>query len=216
MNWFGIAASTGTITEVVLAISFIPFLSYFMLTWQAHMRAGAVKLFDPEDRTNAYVTISRIAHMLRSFIVGNLVIGLIIGIISAAAFAALHIPYFYFIGLISGYLSLVPYLGVIIAVIPPAAAGMGVLGLKGFLMVGVIVLGAHLIAMNVLYPKMLGSRLQLNPLVVTVALLAWGFIWGALGLLLAIPVTAALKIICDHVEGWQPIGELMGEGKEEA
>src|SRR5437588_1926251 len=42
MNWFGIAASTGTITEVVLAITLIPFLSYFMLTWQAHMRSGAV------------------------------------------------------------------------------------------------------------------------------------------------------------------------------
>jgi AI-2 transport protein TqsA len=61
---------------------------------------------------------------------------------------------------------------------------------------------------------MLGKRLQLNPLVVTASLLIWGFIWGALGLILAIPVTAALKIVCDHVDGWQPIGELMGEGRE--
>jgi predicted PurR-regulated permease PerM len=215
-NWFGIAASTGTITEGMLAISFVPFLAYFMLTWQAHVRATAVKLFAPENRTAAYVTMSRISQMLRDFIVGNLVIGLIISIISVVAFALLHIPYFYFIGFISGYLSLVPYLGVLIAMIPPLAAGMGVLGLKGYLMVALIVFGAHLVSLNVLYPKMLGKRLQLNPLVVTVSLLIWGFIWGALGLILAIPVTAALKIVCDHVEGWQTIGELMGEGREES
>jgi predicted PurR-regulated permease PerM len=127
----------------------------------------------------------------------------------------LGIPYFYFIGLISGYLSLVPYLGVIVAVIPPAAAGLGVVGLKGLIIIAGTVLGVHLFAMNVLYPKILGKRLQLNPLVVTVSLLFWGFVWGALGLLLAVPVTAGLKIICDHVDGWQGIGELMGEGKED-
>lgn len=210
-----ITPTTSAITEAVLALSFIPFLAYFMLTWQAHVRASAVKLFEAQNRTTAYVTISRIAQMLRSFIVGNLVIGLIVSAISAGVFAAMGIPYFYFIGLISGYLSLVPYLGVILAVIPPAAAGIGVVGVKGLLGIGGTVLAVHLFAMNVLYPKMLGRRLQLNPLVVTVSLLFWGFIWGALGLLLAIPVTAGLKIICDHVDGWQAIGELMGEGPED-
>jgi predicted PurR-regulated permease PerM len=77
--------------------------------------------------------------------------------------------------------------------------------------VAAAVLGLHLLAMNVLYPKILGSRLQLNPLVVTISLLLWGFIWGAMGLILAVPIMAAIKIICDHVNSLRPIGEWMGE-----
>jgi predicted PurR-regulated permease PerM len=75
----------------------------------------------------------------------------------------------------------------------------------------VTVAGLHLLAMNVLYPKVIGSRLQLNPLVVTIGLLIWGFIWGAMGLVLAVPMLGAIKIICDHVPSLRPIGAWMGE-----
>ena len=65
--------------------------------------------------------------------------------------------------------------------------------------------------MNVLYPKILGKRLQLNPLAVTLALLFWGWLWGAMGLILAVPITGACKIICDHIEPLRPYGAWMGE-----
>jgi predicted PurR-regulated permease PerM len=73
------------------------------------------------------------------------------------------------------------------------------------------VLGLHMLALNVLYPKILGRRLQLNPLAVTMALLIWASLWGAIGLLLAIPITAAMKIIFDHVEPLKPYGVWLGE-----
>lgn len=206
--------SAGSLTETLLAIGFVPFLVYFMLTWQEHMRSSLVRMFAVENRTTAYVTVSRITMMLRSFIAGNFVIGLVIGGFSAALFWFLHIPYWYFLGPISGFLSLVPYLGVVLAALPPLAAGMGTLKTSGILIVigGVVV--AHLVALNVLYPKILGKRLQLNPLVVTAALLIWGFIWGAMGLILAIPVTAALKIVCEHVEPLRGFSHMLGEGEE--
>jgi len=75
---------------------------------------------------------------------------------------------------------------------------------------GVCVVGMHLLALNVLYPKLLGSRLKINPLAVTIALLFWGAVWGAVGLVLAIPITGALKIICDHVESMKTVGRLAG------
>jgi predicted PurR-regulated permease PerM len=65
--------------------------------------------------------------------------------------------------------------------------------------------------MNVLYPKVIGKRLQLNPLLVTIALLVWGWIWGALGLILAVPIMGVVKIICDHVTSLRRFGEWMGE-----
>ena len=203
--------SLGTATELTFSISFIPFLAYFMLSWKEHMRAGTVLLFQPENRSTAYATLGAMAGMIRGFVIGNLLIGLMIGGISTAVFALMGLPYFYFIGFISGFLSLVPYLGVVLAAVPPLLAGVGEINGTGVFIVLGTVLGVHLFALNVLYPKVLGSRLQLNPLAVTVALLFWGWIWGALGLVLAIPMTAGLKIVCDHIDSLQTVGELLGE-----
>jgi predicted PurR-regulated permease PerM len=65
--------------------------------------------------------------------------------------------------------------------------------------------------LNFLYPKVVGARVHLNPLVVTVALMFWGTLWGAIGLLLAIPLTAGIKAVCDNVDNWNGIGKLLGD-----
>jgi predicted PurR-regulated permease PerM len=201
------------LTETAIAISFVPFLVFFMLTWQEHIRASLVQLFPRENRTTAYVALSHISKMLRAFIAGNFIIGLLVGIASTALFWFLGIPYWYFVGLISGFVSLVPYLGVPLAMAPPLIAGIAVLHPAEMLAVAIGVVSFHLIALNVLYPKLLGSRLQLNPLAVTVSLLVWGFLWGAVGLVLAIPITAAMKIVFEHIAGLQPLSHLLGEGE---
>lgn len=201
----------GAVWEALLTVSFIPFLTYFMLTWQEHARAATVMLFKMEHRNTAYVTLGRISKMIRSFILGNLVIGLFMSVTSLVVFAVIGLPYFYFLGVISGFLSLVPYLGVPLAMVPPLVAGLGQLSGAGIVAIVVTVLSLHLFAINVLYPKLIGRRLQLNPLVVTISLLIWGWIWGAMGLILAVPLTAALKIIFDHVENMRPYGTWLGE-----
>lgn len=201
----------GTITEVLAAIAFVPFLVYFMLSWQEHARTKTVQLFQAQNRTTAYVTLGQISLMIRAFIAGNFIIGLFMSAVSMAVFGFLGLPYFYFLGLISGFLSLMPYLGVVLGAIPPLAAGMGILKGTGMIVIVLTVLGLHLFSMNVLYPKVIGKRLQLNPLVVTISLLVWGWIWGALGLVLAVPVMGVIKIICDHVTSLRHFGEWMGE-----
>jgi predicted PurR-regulated permease PerM len=201
----------GTATEVALGLSFIPFLVYFMLTWRDHAHRSTVLLFPREAREKAHTTLAEIGGMIRSFLIGNSLIGLFMGVASTIVFAILGIPYFYFIGIISGYLSLVPYLGVALAILPPVLAGAGELHSGGILLIILTVLGLHLFSINVLYPKFLGTQLQLNPLAVTVALLVWGWIWGAVGLILAIPMTAAMKIIFDHIESTRAFGAWLGE-----
>jgi predicted PurR-regulated permease PerM len=206
-----ISQNVSSFSETVLALSFIPFLIYFMLSWQDHVRASSVMLFRMENRNTAYVTLSLIAAMIRSFIVGNFVIGLFLSAASMAAFGLMGLPYFYFLGVISGFLSLVPYLGVVLAILPPIVVGLGYLTTATFILTCFVVVGLHLFAMNVLYPMVLGKRLQLNPLAVTIALLFWGWLWGAMGLMLAVPLTGALKIICDNIEHLRPYGAWMGE-----
>ncbi len=201
----------GSLSQALLAASFVPFLVYFMLSWQHHVRSATVMLFTLENRQTAYVTLGLISAMIRTFMVGNLLIGLFLGTASTIAFAILGLPFFYFIGFISGFLSLVPYLGVVLAMAPPIFVSMGHMESGNAVAIVMIVLGLHLVALNVLYPKFLGNRLQLNPLAVTIALLVWGWLWGAMGLVLAVPITAAMKIVFDHIESLKPYGAWMGE-----
>jgi predicted PurR-regulated permease PerM len=203
--------NVASVTQIALALTFIPFLVYFMLSWQDHVRAASVMLFRMENRNTAYVTLGLIAAMIRSFIVGNFLIGLFLSAVSMAAFGFMGLPYFYFVGVMSGFLSLVPYLGVVLAIVPPVIVGLGYLTTASFLLTCGIVVGLHLFAMNVLYPMVLGKRLQLNPLALTISLLFWGWLWGAVGLILAVPLTGALKIICDNIERLRPYGAWMGE-----
>jgi predicted PurR-regulated permease PerM len=201
----------GSVGETMFAASFVPFLVYFMLTWQQHVRSATVMLFPLRNRNTAYVTLGQISSMIRSFMVGNLLIGLLIGGASTAIFWTLGLPFFYFVGVISGFLSLIPYAGVVLALAPPILVSLGHVESQDLFFVIISVLGLHVIAMNVLYPMLLGRRLQLNPLAVTMSLLLWAWLWGAVGLLLAIPITAATKIVFDHVESLKPYGSWLGE-----
>jgi predicted PurR-regulated permease PerM len=210
-NWDLVTRGFGSVSHALLAASFVPFLVYFMLSWQHHVRSATVMLFSLENRNTAYITLGLISAMIRSFMVGNLLIGLFLGTASTIAFAILHLPFFYFIGFISGFLSLVPYLGVVLAMAPPIFVSVGHVESGDAVVIVMIVLGLHLVALNVLYPKFLGNRLQLNPLAVTMALLVWGWLWGAMGLVLAVPITAAMKIVFDHIESLKPYGAWMGE-----
>lgn len=206
-----VSRNASAVSEIALTITFVPFLVYFMLSWKDHVRTASVMLFKMENRNTAYVMLGLISGMIRSFIVGNFIIGVFLSACSIAAFGLMGIPYFYFLGVISGFLSLVPYLGVVFAVIPPLIANLGHLTVSNLILTCSVVVGLHLVAMNVLYPKILGKRMQLNPLAVTISVLFWGWLWGASGLILAVPIMGACKIIFDHVDRLRPFGTWLGE-----
>jgi predicted PurR-regulated permease PerM len=201
----------GSFSHGLIVLSFIPFLVYFMLTWQQHVRSATVMLFSMEHRNAAYQTLGLISAMVRSFIVGNFLVGIFIATASTAVFAVVGVPFFYVVGVISGFLSLIPYLGVVLALIVPLMVGIGQMQSSDLFYVTITVVGLHVIGLNILYPKFLGRRLQLNPLAVTLFVLFWGGLWGAMGLVLAIPLTGAMKIIFDHVERLRPYGAWLGE-----
>jgi predicted PurR-regulated permease PerM len=130
---------------------------------------------------------------------------------SSVAFWLMHLPFPLLVGPLSGFMSLVPYVGMPLALLPPLFAALGVNKVSTYLLVVLVVGMLHLIALNLLYPKIVGSRVHLNPLVVTFSLMLWGFLWDAPGLLLAIPLTAGVKAVCDNVKGLRPIGKFLGD-----
>jgi predicted PurR-regulated permease PerM len=205
-----IAAGSGTVGEVFLSVSFLPFLVYFMLTWKDHAHIATVKLFRREHRLRAHRT-GRISAMVRSFILGNVLVGAFGAVVSAVVFWRLGIPYFYFLGVISRFVSLIPYLGVFLALLPPLAGGIGILTRTGVGVVLLSVIALHILTTNLLYPKIVGRRLRLNPLAVTLSLLFWAWIWGAMGLILAVPLVGATKIVCDYVDALRGVGAWLGD-----
>jgi predicted PurR-regulated permease PerM len=205
-----ISENSETIADAILAIGFVPFLVYFMLASKEHVHVSTVRLFPKEHRLLAHRTVGNISVMIRTYILANFVVGLGTALICGIVFWYLGIQYFYFIGLISGFATLIPYLGIFLALLPPLVSGIGTLHKAGLLTVFITVVGMHIITMNLIYPKVIGSRLSLNPLAVSLSLLFWSWIWRAAGLILAIPLLGALKIICDHIESLQGVASWLG------
>jgi len=198
--------------DVLLMASFVPFLVYFMLSWRDHMRRSFLYLFKGSERQMVGKSWEGVADMVRAYVIGNFILGLLLATISSAFFFSIRLPYWPLIGPLSGFLSLVPYVGLPMAMIPALAAGLIVYTQPAiYAMIAVVVAVLHLVAMNLLYPKVVGSRVHLNPLVVTVALMFWGTLWGGIGLLLAIPITAAIKAVCDNVTRLHGYGKLLGD-----
>jgi predicted PurR-regulated permease PerM len=195
-----------------LMASFVPFLVYFMLSWRDHLHRSFLRLFHDQERLAAGRSLQGISDMVRAFVAGNFLLGLLLAVVSSVLFWILRLPYFLLIGPLSGFFSLVPYIGLPLAMLPPMLAGLSVYNrLPAYLILAAAVAFLHLLALNLLYPKLVGSRVHLNPLVVTVALMFWGTLWGAVGLMLAIPMTAAIKAVCDNVESLAPYGKLLGD-----
>jgi len=198
--------------HIVVMASFVPFLVYFMLSWRDHISRTFQKLFQGEARFVVDRSWSGIGESTRGYVLGNFMLWVFVSSVSAIAFFLLQVPYWPLVGPVSAFFSLVPYVGLPLALIPPVLAALAIPNkFKVVALVVVITAMLHLIAMNFLYAKIIGRRVRLNPFIVTVALMFWGMLWGGAGLLLAVPVTAGIKAVCDNVEWLQDYGRLLGD-----
>lgn len=198
--------------QAVLMASFVPLLVYFMLSWRDHIYKSFLRFFDGPSRTTVSQSLQGIAGVARAFVVGNFMIGVLLALLTSALFAAIRLPYPFLIGTLSGILSLVPYAGLLLAIVPPLLAGLATGAPSSVLILALLIaVLLHLVAMNVLYPTIVGARVHLNPLVVTFSLMFWGFLWDAPGLVLAIPITAGIKAVCDHVLSLRKYGRFLGD-----
>lgn len=201
-----------SVSRALLISTFVPLLVFFMLSWRDHIYKSFLRFFEGPSRITVSQSLQGIAGVARAFVVGNFIIGVLLAVVTSALFAAIHLSYPLLAGSLSGLLSLVPYAGLVLALLPPLLAGLATGVPTSVLLLSVAVAVAlHLIAMNVLYPTIVGARVHLNPLVVTFSLMFWGFMWDAAGLVLAIPITAGIKAVCDHVDGLRKYGRFLGD-----
>ncbi|HTC63981.1 MAG TPA: AI-2E family transporter [Candidatus Saccharimonadales bacterium] len=204
-------SGVGSLYSILVVAAFVPFLVFFMLAAKPRIWKATIDLFPDEHQDRVRDALDQLGSMLRSFVVGNALISAILMLLSYAFFLAIHLKYPFLSGCVSGILNLVPYLGAVLAWLPPFLIGMAQWNTVGpYFGVAVMLTFLHIMGLNVLMPAIVGRRVHLNALAVTISLLFWGWLWGAVGLILAIPITAAVKVICDHSEGWEPVGRWLG------
>ncbi len=201
----------GSLYSVMVASTFVPFLVFFMLSAKRQMWHATMQLFPATERTQVKQTLEEMGTVLRGYLAGTALVGVILVVTSWLFFWGIGLDFSFLTGLVSGLLNLVPYFGVLLAWLPPLLIGLKQFhSVAPFVGIFAMLTFLHLIAANVLFPAVIGRKVHLNALAVTIALLFWGWLWGAPGLILAVPITATIKVICDHIEKWQPVGRWLG------
>jgi len=202
----------GSLSGVLFALGFIPFLVYFILADRDPLTRRTRELFPEEHRETVGEILVDIERMMRKFLLGNAVIALILSTATVLIFLLVGLPYPIVLGILSGTLSIVPYLGLPLALLPGVVVGLVSFETGGpFLALIASVTVLHLVAANYLTPKLVGRGVRLNATASTVALLFFGWLWGGMGLLLGIPILAVLKCIFDNVPSTRRIGLFLGE-----
>ncbi len=198
----------GSLYALVLEATFVPFLVFFMLAGKREAWHGTLQLFPPTQRTQVKETLDDLREVLRDYLAGMIVLTLLVIAMSSLFFWALGLEYPILAGAVSGVLNMVPYIGAVLAWLPGfvlALAKWQTLGM--FVLIAGGLTAIHVFALNLIAPQIVGRKVRLNAVAITISLLFWGWVWGGMGLVLAIPLTATLRVICDHTDGWKPIGK---------
>jgi predicted PurR-regulated permease PerM len=191
-----LARGVGSVWGAVIIAGVVPFLMYFMLL--AHERIYFCFKTMAGKRVDLDQFVSRVSAMVRGYVVGNLIIGVLLSAISVVVFWQIGLPSAVTLGIVSGMLNLIPFVGIMLALVIPMMAGVFQLdGAGPYVIIGVTVILLHVVGQNLLIPRLVGSRLDIGPVAATVGFLFWGWLWGVPGLLLAVPLTAFVKLLAD-------------------
>jgi predicted PurR-regulated permease PerM len=196
----------GSLYALVLEGTFVPFLVFFMLAGKREAWHSTLQLFPISRRTQVKETLDDLRNVLRDYLIGMSVVTLVVIACSSIFFLALGFDYPVLAGIASGLFNMVPYIGAVLAWIP--GFFLAVLKWKAvshFGLIAVVLTGIHILAQNLIAPQLVGRQVQLNAVAITISLLFWGWVWGGMGLILGIPITAALRVICDHTESLKPV-----------
>ena len=197
----------GSLYALFLEVTFMPFLVFFMLAEKHQVWHGTLQLFPASRRTQVKETLEDLRDVLRDYLAGMTVVTLLVIAASSLFFWILGMEYPILTGIASGLLNMVPYIGAVLAWLPAFLIALAKWRMIGqFVLIAAVLTTIHVLALNLVAPQLVGRRVRLNAVAITIALLFWGWVWGGMGLVLAIPITATLRVICDHTESWKPIG----------
>lgn len=193
----------GPVYETLLLVSFFPFLVYFLLTEKEQVRSFVASFIGSKtslSQTMVFNTAEKVVNDLndkiRGFVFGYLLSTAILFGAAWLVFIAFQVKEGFIWAFLYTLLNMLPFVGAFLGMIPPALVAIlqfSSLRLAIFFLTTCLIL--HLIYANWLIPRTTGPRTQLTPLTALIAMMYWGFLWGAIGIFLAIPITAVLRSI---------------------
>jgi predicted PurR-regulated permease PerM len=203
----------GGTTAFLSAATVVIFLTYFLLAVGDLFLQKLVAVLPQFKDKRVAVTIMRETEaQISLYLFTTTLINLGVGVATGIVMYLLGMPNAVLWGVVAMVLNFVPYVG--------AVANMVLLGLAAFvtfedtgraLLVPGAFLALNLIESNLVTPMIHGNRTRLNTVALFIGLVFWWYIWGVAGAILAVPMMAAFKIACDHIESLSPIGEFLGK-----
>jgi predicted PurR-regulated permease PerM len=196
-----------SITSVVLIFAYMTLILYY----RSHINAFLLKLPSKEQKEETAKVLASCARISQQYLLGLAKMIICLWVMYGIGFSLLNVKNAIFFAVLCGLLEIVPFIGNITGTCLTLLAASAN-GASTGMLVGVVATYAavQFIQGWLLEPLIVGPQVKINPLFTLVALVAGELIWGIPGIILAIPVTAILKIIFDHIETLKPYGFLIG------
>ena len=186
----------GSVWGALIIAGVVPFLTFFMLCTKDQMAIRMNGLFSSRIDTARFIT--SLNQMIRGFVAGNFIVGSVMAVVTTLMLWGIGMKGAIPLGIASGLLNLLPFLGLIASLALPLAAALLQFNTPGpYIVITLTILLLHVVSANLLIPKFIATRVSIGPVAATVGILFWGWLWGVMGLLLAVPLTAFVKLVAD-------------------
>ncbi|MCA1729087.1 MAG: AI-2E family transporter [Actinobacteria bacterium] len=189
------AVSVGRSLVEAVSLGVVAFIvTVYLVVQPAQLVSGFVSFFPAGQRERVREVLSKMYQAVQKWAVGQLSAMVLIGVLTAIALSIIGIPYALFIGALSGLLAFIPLVGALISVLPPVLLALAT---DPILAVWVVIsyILIHQIEAHLIQPLVMSRAVSLHPVVVVFAILIMGTLFGFVGLLLAVPLVAALSVL---------------------
>lgn len=203
------------VAEGLAVLVLAPLLALYMLIDLPRTKKMATELTPPGYREEAVFVARQVTTALGSFVRGQLLVAFIVGVASSIGLYFLDLPFWAIIGILSGVLNLVPFAGPIVGGALAALVALLDGSVTKALLAVVIFTAIQQTDNHIITPLVQRARVQLSPLVIVLALIVGGALAGLLGVLVAVPLTAAIRIIAGHFWRTRVLGQSWAEASEQ-
>jgi predicted PurR-regulated permease PerM len=202
----GLSTSTTTIANTSMTAIFL----FFFLLYRNGFYNFLIYQFSENQREQVKKAVSEVQKVVRGYLLGMLTLMLILGTLNSLGLYFIGIRYPFFWGFLAATMIIVPYIGTTLGGILPFLYALAT-GDYWWQAPAVALMywGIQNIDGSFITPNVVGSSVKLNPLIAIIALIAGGFTWGIVGMILALPVAATLRVIFEHTDAFKPLGLLM-------
>ena len=206
-----IGTAIGSLSDVLFNSMLVVVFTFLFLLYKTHFILFLAKLFKKEDHAKLKEIITQIKISINNYILGLIFEMFVVSILTGLGLWMVGVKYFILLGLVTGILNLIPYIGIMIAGILTVLSSLtGTPELSIILSILIVNIVVQLIDNNILVPLIINSKVEINALVSIIGIIIGGAVAGISGMFLAIPLLAILKIIFDRIESLEPWGYVMG------